>query len=86
MKTYYFAPVFSQDPSADDPTARSVLVRYAGVEVEATPPELRSRLKKGDGKVKSPPLTTGRNAAYAALLKTLAPTERIIKSTLRTLG
>ena len=86
MKTYYFAPVFTQDPSAKNPTAHSVLVRYAGVEVEATPPEQRSRLKKGDGKVKPPPLTTGRNGAYAALLKTLAPTERIIKSTLRTLG
>ena len=86
MKKYYFAPVFSQDPSADDPTAHSVLVRYAGVEVEATPPEMQSRQKKGDGNTKLSPVTTGRNAAYAALQKTLAPTERIIKSTLRTLG
>ena len=84
MKLHYFAPVFSQDPSAKNPIARSVLVRYAGVEVEATPPEMKSRrTKKG---TQLSPLTTGRSAAYAALLKTLAPTERIIKSTLRTFG
>ncbi len=86
MKKYYFAPVFSQDPAVKNPTAHGVLVRYAGIEVEATPPEMQSRQKKGDGKVKLSPLTTGRNAAYAALQKTLAPTERIIKNTLRPLG
>ena len=70
MKKRYIAPVYDSNHK---------LVRYAGAEVEATPPEMQARLKKGDGGVRLAPLNTGRNAAYAAVLKTLAPGERVSK-------
>ena len=74
MKKYYVAPVFG---------SKHQLVRYAGALVEATPPEMQARLKKGDRNVRLAPLDTGRNAAYAAVLKTLAPDERVNKDSFR---
>ena len=74
MKKYYVVPVFG---------SKHQLVRYAGALVEATPPEMQARLKKGDGDVRLAPLHTGRNAAYEAVLKTLAPGECISKHSFR---
>ena len=75
MSTYYFAPVYGP---------KDQLVRYAGVTVEATPPEMRER-KPEKGK-RLAPVTTGRNAAFAAIKQTLAPGERVARHDLRTIG
>ena len=68
MSTYYFAPVYGP---------KDQLVRYAGVTVEATPPEMRQR-KPEKGK-RLAPLNTGRNAAFTAIKATLAPGERVAR-------
>ena len=71
MSTYYFTPVYGP---------KDQLVRYAGVIVEETPPEMRER-KPEKGK-RLAPVTTGRNAAFAAIrrLRRLpSPSHRILK-------
>ncbi len=75
MKKYYFAPVYG---------SKDQLLRYAGVTVEATPPELRER-KPEKGK-RLAPLPTGRNAAFAAIQKALAPGERVSRRNIRSIG
>ena len=75
MSTYYFAPVYGP---------KDQLLRYAGVTVEATPPEMRQR-KPEKGK-RLAPLPTGRNAAFAAIQQTLAPGERVAKRDIRAIG
>ena len=90
MSTYYFAPVYGP---------KDQLVRYAGVTVETTPPEMRRRLAPQDAEeedvspfqvryekgLRLAPLATGRNAAFAAIQQTLAPGERVAKRDLRTI-
>ena len=75
MSTYFFAPVYGPNDQ---------LLRYAGVTVEATPPEMRQR-KPEKGK-RLAPLPTGRNAAFATIQKTLAPDERVAKRDFRSIG
>ena len=75
MKKYYIAPVYGP---------KDQLVRYAGAMVEATPPEMRER-KPENGK-RLAPLATGRNAALAAVQKTLAPGERVSRRDFRSIG
>ena len=75
MKKYYFAPVYGPNDQ---------LVRYVGAMVEATPLEMRER-KPEKGK-RLAPLSTGRNAAFAAVQKTLAPGERVSRRDFRSLG
>ena len=74
MNTYYFAPVYGP---------KDQLVRYAGVTVEATPPEMRQR-KPEKGK-RLAPLATGRNAAFAAIKQTLAPDEHVARRDFRSI-
>ena len=75
MSTYFFAPVYGP---------KDQLVRYAGVSVEATPPELRQR-KPEKGK-RLAPLPTGRNAAFAAIQQPLVPGERVTRRDFRAIG
>ncbi len=75
MSTYYFTPVYGP---------KDQLLRYAGVTVEATPPEMRQR-KPEKGK-RLVPLPTGRNAAFAAIQQTLAPGERVARRDFRSIG
>ena len=75
MKKYYIAPVYG---------SKDQLVRYAGAMVEATPPEMRERKPEKGNRLA--PLPTGRNAAFAAVQKTLAPGERVSRRDFRSIG
>ncbi len=90
MSTYFFAPVYGP---------KDQLLRYVGVTVETTPPEMRRRLAPHNAKdedfppfqvryekgLRLAPLATGRNAAFAAIKQTLATGERVAKHDLRSI-